>query len=258
MTAKRRTLEELKDLALDLSERLGGITPSRRQLAKEIKESEYSYYGYTVTEFQNYCGLQPNKPGKELMLDDDHLLQQLYDVCVKEQRIPHQALLRSWVRKGKIPIHTMEKRFGGMLGIQERLLQHAHTNGLVSEIQNLSGWKIDVNSLLISWETKPPDTEQEECFVYLMKDIRNSRHKIGISKNPFVRERTLQSEQPSTQLIAYKKYVNRKIAAAFEKALHETYSHKRRRGEWFEFDNEDLKELSATLDDNDTKQPARE
>jgi len=91
--------------------------------------------------------------------------------------------------------------------------------------------------------------ENEECFVYLMKDLRNNSHKIGISVNPQIRERTLQSEQPRTELLAVKKYVNRKIALAIEKALHDIYSHKRKRGEWFDLDSEDIKELCATLDD---------
>lgn len=89
----------------------------------------------------------------------------------------------------------------------------------------------------------------EECYVYLMKDLRNNAHKIGISVNPQNRERTLQSEQPKTELIAVKKYINRKIALAIEKALHDIYSHKRKRGEWFDLDSEDVAELCATLDD---------
>jgi predicted GIY-YIG superfamily endonuclease len=216
-----------------------------------MKESEYAYYGYTVTEFQKYCGLVPNKPGQELMLDDEELLQRLYELCVEEERIPHQSLLRTWVRDGRFPIHTLEKRFGGMLGVQERLLKFAHVNGHVSNLAELPGWKIDTESLVESWKSEPTEALNEECFVYLMKDIRNGRHKIGIARNPEIRERTLQSEQPKTQLVVYKKYVNRKIAAAFEKALHETYSHKRSRGEWFALDAEDLKELRATLDDHD-------
>lgn len=91
--------------------------------------------------------------------------------------------------------------------------------------------------------------ENEECFVYLMKDLRNITYKIGISNNPGKRERTLQSEQPKTELVASKKYINRKIALNIEKALHETYSHKRKRGEWFMLDEEDVLEISSTLND---------
>ncbi|MGB4971765.1 MAG: GIY-YIG nuclease family protein [Cyclobacteriaceae bacterium] len=96
---------------------------------------------------------------------------------------------------------------------------------------------------------KLEEVGSEECYVYLMKDLRNNAHKIGISVNPLMRERTLQSEQPRTELLAVKKYINRKIALALEKALHDIYSHKRKRGEWFDLDSEDVAELCSTLDD---------
>jgi len=88
----------------------------------------------------------------------------------------------------------------------------------------------------------------EDCFVYLIKDLRNSYYKIGISNDPSIRERTLQSEQPKQKVIAKKRYINRKIAGAIEKALHSTYDHKRKRGEWFALDDEDMKEIMDTLD----------
>lgn len=82
-----------------------------------------------------------------------------------------------------------------------------------------------------------------------MKDNRNNAHKIGISNDAIFREKTLQSAQPKIELIAKKKYVNRKIAGAIEKALHNVYQHKHLRGEWFRLDEEDLNELKNTLDD---------
>lgn len=93
------------------------------------------------------------------------------------------------------------------------------------------------------------ETRREECYVYLMKDLRNNCHKIGISSEPDKRERTLQSEQPKMELVAKKKYVNRKIALNIEKALHETYKHKKKRGEWFLLDDEDIQEITTTLND---------
>lgn len=89
----------------------------------------------------------------------------------------------------------------------------------------------------------------EECYVYLMIDTNNHYHKIGISNKPEWREKTLQSEKPTVELIASKKFVRRKIASSFEKALHETYSSKRIRGEWFQLDATDVSEIKTTLDD---------
>ena len=91
------------------------------------------------------------------------------------------------------------------------------------------------------------NSDLEECYVYLMIDTNNNYHKIGISNKPEWREKTLQSEKPSIELIASKKFIRRKIASSFEKALHETYSKKRIRGEWFLLDNVEVDEITQTL-----------
>ena len=76
------------------------------------------------------------------------------------------------------------------------------------------------------------------CYVYLMKNTKNDCYKIGISNSPEFREKTLQSEEPSIQTIARKKMINRKIARDYETSLHENFSHKRKRGEWFQLYSE--------------------
>ncbi|HXB40077.1 MAG TPA: GIY-YIG nuclease family protein [Bacteroidia bacterium] len=91
------------------------------------------------------------------------------------------------------------------------------------------------------------ERENEECYVYFMLDTKNHYYKIGISNEPEWREKTLQSEKPSIKLIVAKKFVNRRIAANLEKALHDSYSHKRIRGEWFQLDKEDIEEIRITL-----------
>jgi len=93
------------------------------------------------------------------------------------------------------------------------------------------------------------DNQSEECYVYLMIDTKNNFYKIGISNNAVYRKKTLQSEKPTIKLIASKKFINRRIAANFEKALHDSYSHKRKRGEWFILDPEEIQEIKQTLED---------
>lgn len=85
------------------------------------------------------------------------------------------------------------------------------------------------------------------CFVYLMHDTSNDYYKIGISNNPEYREKTLQSEKPTIEMISSKKFPIRKIAESIEKALHDTYSEKRLRGEWFELDQKDIGHIKETL-----------
>ena len=85
------------------------------------------------------------------------------------------------------------------------------------------------------------------CYVYLMRDNTNGYHKIGISNKPEYREKTLQSEKPSIEMLACKKFPTRKIAEAIESALHTAYSQQRVRGEWFNLDDVDVAVIIETL-----------
>lgn len=91
------------------------------------------------------------------------------------------------------------------------------------------------------------DKKDDICFVYLMHDTSNGYYKIGISNKPYYREKTLQSEKPTIELIASKKFPVRKIAESIEKSLHSVYDDKRLRGEWFELDENDVKNLIESL-----------
>lgn len=89
----------------------------------------------------------------------------------------------------------------------------------------------------------------DACYVYLMQDTLTNLYKIGISNKPEYREKTLQSEKPSIVLTTNKRFPNRKIAEVLEKTLHETYSNKRIRGEWFKLDLKDIQDISSILKD---------
>ena len=80
-----------------------------------------------------------------------------------------------------------------------------------------------------------------------MHDTINWFHKIWISNTPEYREKTLQSEKPSIEMVANKKFPNRDIALAFEQALHRTYQEKRIRWEWFDLDEFELEDLKDTI-----------
>lgn len=98
-------------------------------------------------------------------------------------------------------------------------------------------------------EVEAPSTSNvsETCYVYLMKDMANNFHKIGISNHPKYREHTLQSDKPTIELLCAKEYPNRTIALSIEAALHKAYSSKRLRGEWFNLDESDVKDVMQTL-----------
>lgn len=98
-------------------------------------------------------------------------------------------------------------------------------------------------------ETKSNENEsnEDECYVYIMEDTVNHYFKIGISNKPEYREKTLQSEKPTIELIRYKQYPSRKIAKAIESALHESFSDKHLRGEWFELNELEVNQIIKTL-----------
>lgn len=133
-----------------------------------------------------------------------------------------------------------------------------NANGIV-KVEFDSSFKLDIATLInLSMDSAfreddiiggQETVDQEHCFVYVMQDTVNSYYKIGISKKPEWRERTLQSQKPTIELIAAKKFVSRRMASSFEKALHETYLIKRIRGEWFNLDYSEVKEIEATLND---------
>lgn len=80
-------------------------------------------------------------------------------------------------------------------------------------------------------------------YVYIMKCA--NYYKIGHSKNPKNRRSTIQTHNPlSVKICALYKSEN---AIQIEKDLHNRYSLKRTRGEWFELDETDLIELKVDL-----------
>ena len=87
----------------------------------------------------------------------------------------------------------------------------------------------------------------EVCYVYLMNDTTNNYYKIGISNQPKYREKTLQSEKPTIELIISKGFPSRQIAYSIEKALHNTFKDKNVRGEWFNLNTNDVEEIIETL-----------
>ncbi len=89
--------------------------------------------------------------------------------------------------------------------------------------------------------------QDEDCFVYLMVDTTNSYHKIGISNSPKYREKTLQSEKPTIELVCSKSFISRKMCLTIEQSLHKTFESKRIRGEWFNLSNKDIEKVKQVL-----------
>jgi hypothetical protein len=74
--------------------------------------------------------------------------------------------------------------------------------------------------------------------VYIMIDKNNGYYKIGRSHNPIYREKTLQSEKPSVELMhAFDARIKD------EKIIHDMFCNKRIRGEWFDLSGSDITKI---------------
>ena len=82
-------------------------------------------------------------------------------------------------------------------------------------------------------------------FVYIMEDSRTGTFKLGQSKTPGKRERTLQSEAPQIAL-----RFSIPTNEAHEKHLHDQFNSKRIRGEWFSLTPNDLLQIVQFLKAN--------
>ena len=85
------------------------------------------------------------------------------------------------------------------------------------------------------------------CFTYLMINHNTGFHKIGVSHNPKYREKTLQGQEPEIETVAERKFIIRKLALELESELHEKYSDKRMRGEWFDLNPKEINEIVKLL-----------
>ncbi len=86
----------------------------------------------------------------------------------------------------------------------------------------------------IAWETQNKRAiDKQSIKTYLMTDGETGATKIGRSINPPKRKRTLQSEKKEISLLMV-------CERDVEKELHQKYSHKRIRGEWFNLCEQDI------------------
>ena len=80
---------------------------------------------------------------------------------------------------------------------------------------------------------------------YIIKDYNTGFYKIGKSRNPRIREKTLQSENPNIEIV---KVFNNDI----EKLLHDSYKQYRLRGEWFNLNNIQIKYICNKYEKTNT------
>lgn len=231
--------ENLQKKYIDLKTRLGKI-PTLRDFRAQYKNCDielYSAFGENgFNKLKEYCGDEPSRFGQDKS-DLETILINWGELVRNKGSLPNQY---DWkLKKLKPTISGIKASHNLNLSELPRVF--------LDKFKSSADWA-DVVALIPKFEDNEVDIQESECFVYLKKN-QKGHYKIGISIDPINRERTLMAQDPQIKTIAKKKYINKKIAGAIEKAFHQLYSHKRVRGEWFLLDEEDLNELITTLND---------
>ena len=104
--------------------------------------------------------------------------------------------------------------------------------------------KIDLYRWYFNENEKDIQTDETRIKkIYLILDSVNNLIKIGQSFYPKTRENTLQGVSPEWDLITT--WI---APSSEERELHRRYKHKRKRGEWFDLNFSDLKEIKKYMD----------
>jgi hypothetical protein len=110
--------------------------------------------------------------------------------------------------------------------------------------------EIKISHLIeIEKKTEPKVIADKFTQVYVMIDKNTGYYKIGRSLNPFKREKTLQSEKPTIELLH-----THNAKTIDERNLHSMFKDKRIRGEWFDLSGSDVQAINAYFNNKDTKE----
>jgi hypothetical protein len=103
---------------------------------------------------------------------------------------------------------------------------------------------IDISIKYLDVENPVSSYSDKFTKVYVMIDKNTGYYKIGRSSNPLKREKTLQSEKPTIELLFH-----HDARISNEKELHDMFSDKRVRGEWFDLNGSDLSIIRNYFED---------
>lgn len=183
----------------------------------------------------------------QLNIDDKNYFQLLLRFCamlaIKYKELnalitfnTFQVKLRGFLEKlgffttTSLELKPYKGKSGIMFGVSERGIKN------VILIDHLDFYRDFFNGIYLL------EINDDSDYVYLMVNSDTGYIKIGTSKKPKHREKTLQSQEPRIGIIALWE-CNKKI----EKELHEKFKTQRLRGEWFNLRFHELKEIEEYM-----------
>lgn len=127
----------------------------------------------------------------------------------------------------RLDFRNLLDRYSGRLKIKGEVL---NMNGVKMDLYNPEIYLDcleDVNNSIVG--------SDKITKIYVMIDKNTGYYKIGRSNNPKRREKTLQSEKPTIEML-----FSFDAKSSHEKTLHNMFNEKRIRGEWFDLNGSDI------------------
>ena len=127
-------------------------------------------------------------------------------------------------------------------------MQRDQLSQFVSDTLGLTGWNIIDDLHYDEWMSKA-GYDARSGYVYVIK--QSGDYKIGVTKDIRKRLSTIQMSTPKPVQLVHSFYIGGIYADAYEweKALHQRFSKRKIRGEWFRLTNTDVKWLRQLNDE---------
>ena len=231
-------INKLKELAKTNK----GKAPGREVFEKETGITYHHIinpkYGWRKwSDFVKEAGLDPNSLAQAI--SQDVLIDYLIQLTIKNKRFPTFVDLRFEAKESPgFPSHSVFQRLGDYRTRIRLVLEQAKSLGLnevVSECeirlkQNVENANSDTNS----------DEAMNECIVgsvYLFKS--DEFYKIGKTNSLGRRQRQLEIQMPNPLFLIHE--IKTDDINGIEAFWHKRFSSKRKNGEWFALDDNDIK-----------------
>lgn len=166
-------------------------------------------------------------PNRKQMIELDYETEYLYGVNVTHNDIYlTRQQLKDIIDKANNTLIKMEEDNFDVEKANKEFKEKVHNDMLLNEKDDLN----DIESI--------KKKKSRKTKVYVMIDRHTGLYKIGVSDSPAKREHTLCSIVPKIDLL-----FSFDSDYYTEKQLHNEYSEKRTRGEWFKLTKKDIRDI---------------
>lgn len=153
--------------------------------------------------------------------------------------------------------YISKKELTEILGVSLMTVNRHLKSGMIESVKFGGRVLIPVAKLGIKIyeESEPVDIPSSVTYLYLMMNNQNKMTKIGISKDPQCRHRTLTSYELNLHIISLFKFDNKKQAMKEEQILHSYFNNKRYSGEWFNLSLKNIEYINNIYSNNKVEVP---